>query len=340
VRGQPLHSVAAPSLTFLPCGTRLRGLHHAPATFPKGSVDDHHALGSQTMRRFRTDRSRCLHTGLRSHLRLPAPASHDAGVLTKTAEAVLACAAPGPCEPVVRILRDPDPTEVELDASCEPDRWPTGRLSWGSSPLRRSACPSPLPAHRSAPSSGLATSRCVPSPRFLTTSTASSTGTLRACCIPLPTMGFVAVPLPLWPRANPVSQRQRPHDATTPRRSPHPTAVPRHRGRTPLAVPPCAHSTEVEPAHCRRLQGLAPSHAPDLPARLPCLTDPLLPGLFSPSRSRHSRCPPFPRGERIRRRSRRTAASPAGDDALPRRANPALPRGPPAHRAPESAHCA
>jgi len=82
----------------------------------------------------------------------------------------------------------------------------------------------------------------VPSPWFCTTSTVSSARRLRACCIPLPTLGFVTFPA-VWRLL--AHRRTGCWRRTThfPRRCfvpfeefPSPTAVPRHRGRCLPAV--------------------------------------------------------------------------------------------------------
>jgi hypothetical protein len=85
----------------------------------------------------------------------------------------------------------------------------------------------------------------VPSSWFRTTSTVSSARRSRACCIPLPVLGFVAfrdhrVPGRLLDESRGRREcRLPPRDDFTPLEGfPSTTAAPRHRGRCPLAVPP------------------------------------------------------------------------------------------------------
>jgi hypothetical protein len=86
----------------------------------------------------------------------------------------------------------------------------------------------------------------VPSSWFRTTSTVSSARRSRACCIPLPVMGFIAflgsLGFPAGPWTNPGavgSADALPATIFTPLEGfPSTTAAPRHRGRCPLAVPP------------------------------------------------------------------------------------------------------
>jgi len=82
----------------------------------------------------------------------------------------------------------------------------------------------------------------VPSSWFHTTSTVSSARRSRACCIPLPVMGFVAFlepdsRSPTWQARSRREDRIPPRDALShPPKAPSIAAVPRHRGRCPLAV--------------------------------------------------------------------------------------------------------
>jgi hypothetical protein len=97
---------------------------------------------------------------------------------------------------------------------------PFGRLSRG-----HRAHPLPDETLRTRPSaSGCQSRSLVPSLWFCTTSTAFSAHHSQACCILLPTLGFV--PFPAWPKP------RIPRDATTPRRTP-----PTRRGLSGHPVP-------------------------------------------------------------------------------------------------------
>jgi len=71
----------------------------------------------------------------------------------------------------------------------------------------------------------------------------------RACCIPLPVLGFAG--FPPWRRRPKVGGARAfsPRRTHTPRRNPRVTAAPRHRGRCPLAVRHRA-SRALAPPHC------------------------------------------------------------------------------------------
>jgi hypothetical protein len=137
----------------------------------------------------------------------------------------------------------------------------------------------------------------VPSAWFRTTSTVSSARRLRACCIPLPVMGFAAFRVAGFP----TSTRRTGSGGRTdivlaahfipPEGSPT-AAAPRHRGRCPLAVRnaparhPRAHRCRHTPAHSakppRRLRGVAPPSSSDRPRPLPAADCPVLPWALFP----------------------------------------------------------
>jgi hypothetical protein len=114
--------------------------------------------------------------------------------------------------------------------------------------VRTHECPSTVrPAARPLPESREALLRAdgcqppalVPPSWFLPTSTACSTLRLRACCIPLPVLGFAAFPVANDRRLPKESRTTVPFPATrfVPFEGfPSSTAVPHHCGRCPLAV--------------------------------------------------------------------------------------------------------
>jgi hypothetical protein len=133
---------------------------------------------------------------------------------------------------------------------------PSSRTGWSSqpsslgfhAPFRRHASKRPLPepTRRSTPSApGCHTESPVPSSWFPTTSTASSAPSSRACCIPLPTLGFAAFPssaCPVPPKRH-LGMRTLFPATHTPRRTSSSSAVPRHRGHFLPAVSSLERST-------------------------------------------------------------------------------------------------
>jgi len=79
----------------------------------------------------------------------------------------------------------------------------------------------------------------VPSPRFLTAATACSDRRSQVCCALQPIMGFAAFPARLrlvHPKASQSAGARSPQRHPPLEEYPPPAAVPRHRGRCPLAV--------------------------------------------------------------------------------------------------------
>jgi hypothetical protein len=131
-------------------------------------------------------------------------------------------------------------------------------------------------------------------------------GRLRACCIPLPVMGFAAFPAigfrvdpATWTSQAPSRRSTEAFPATlfTPLEEFPPTAAaPRHRGRCPLAVPsrlarllrspPLPESTLGDPLDGSvGFEALLRRRVRDAIRPLPAGGRPILPGLRSPSRS-------------------------------------------------------
>jgi hypothetical protein len=103
------------------------------------------------------------------------------------------------------------------------------------SPLHRRSSVRPLPLTRE-PASARCCQRAgrVPSAWFRTTSTGFSERCLRACCIPLPIMGFAAFQHLLdrfGPKTGRPEERIPAARFIPPEGFPSPVAVPRHRGR-------------------------------------------------------------------------------------------------------------
>ena len=116
----------------------------------------------------------------------------------------------------------------------------------------------------------------VPSSWFCTTSTACSAAKLRACCIPLPTMGFVSFPGFRFQTAEAVGERG-PFPAThVPLEElPSSAAAPCHHGRCPLVVtpvPPDVRSPEhpLFPAEAGTRNRRCICRSRRAPGRLPC----------------------------------------------------------------------
>jgi len=141
----------------------------------------------------------------------------------------------------------------------------------------------------------------VPSSWFCTTSTVSSARRSRACCIPLPVMGFAAFPEPdsrssTWQARSWREDRNLPRDALhTPRR--HPRLQPYHVtvavAPLPLAVdpldPPVCRRCQRHPVELRRskprLRGVSPPSSLGTSPPFPVALRPSFHGLCSPSRS-------------------------------------------------------
>lgn len=182
------------------------------------------------------------------------------------------------------------------------------------SPLRRFVRARPLPG---ALAGSLRPRRCylrspVPSSWSLTTSTASSARGLRACCVPLPTLGFIAFRPTRRLRSSLPSGRSRSRRAASPRcpfvpleersadEAPD-AAAPRHRGRFLRGVRDALHTRFLgAPLRGRRLCALRPRRSPSrrcsssglrsaaIRLRRWCATS-ILPGLCSPSRPSSAR---------------------------------------------------
>jgi hypothetical protein len=167
----------------------------------------------------------------------------------------------------------------------------------------------------------------VPSSWSCTTSTVSSARRSRACCIPLPVMGFVAFRVPGIPIRGLASQPLAGGPNPSSRRTSHPpkasstAAAPRHRGRCPLAVGRrscsapvrrrCQRRTQSSTRPGRRLRGVAPPSSLDTIPTVagrgrarPSMGFVPLQGPSSPTRSTRApdRCAARPR--RIRRKPR------------------------------------
>jgi len=182
-------------------------------------------------------------------------------------------------------------------------------LSWASSrrarPLRASrASISPsstwLPESTPARLCSLASAKeepplsRVPPSWFCTTSAASSSGRSRACCVPLPILGFTAF-------LSSCDSFRAPKSSTRPVRSPSPrcafiplegsssaAAASRHRDRCLPGVRSSAFANDVT------FEALLRSRVCDVPLPLPAVPRPVLPGLRSPSRSSRLRFRPAP----------------------------------------------
>jgi hypothetical protein len=124
----------------------------------------------------------------------------------------------------------------------------SGRIAPGTAPTPPPTChraSTPARALRPVPRSrGNHPRNPVPSSWFRTTSTVSSARRSRACCIPLPVMGFAAFratgfPADSWTNPGAVGSADAlPATIFTPLEGfPSTTAAPRRRGRCPLAVP-------------------------------------------------------------------------------------------------------
>jgi len=162
--------------------------------------------------------------------------------------------------------------------------------------VRRRWLPPSVHSHRIAAASVHGASGSVnpvPSSWFHTTSTASSARRSRACCIPLPVLGFAAFPGGLPRGSHPALSRDAFHTPRrNPRRQPHHVTV--AVAPWPFASGPSARpltavaSSELRSSvpERRRLRGFAPPSSWDLPptvaSRKPA---PSFPGLGSPSRS-------------------------------------------------------
>jgi len=153
----------------------------------------------------------------------------------------------------------------------------------------RGVCRPSTDVHRRCCCRSLRRARSASRPRGLfTTSTARPSLALRACCIPLPVMGFAA----FAPRVSSSTEAGEPDTRASSRRhlplEEHPsvTAVPHHCG-LPASTRLCAAEFTAWTASsaCPPPRGFSPSH----PARRCTLVarrtyDPILPGLISPSR--------------------------------------------------------
>jgi len=136
------------------------------------------------------------------------------------------------------------------------------RLSWDSPCAPPSTLARPIhevlpPRGPSEPSSGH-----LPPSWFLTTSTACRSREARACCIPLPTLGFAAFrATPPRPRPKPAAARR----AQFPRRVSHPSKNPLAGSRTasPRPLPSCGSTDAppISPAEAVRCRRWTPSDA-------------------------------------------------------------------------------
>jgi len=199
-----------------------------------------------------------------------------------------------------------EPVAVDLPALCLPFGAPsTGRCARpGSgdparlvpasrgvgalfSPLHRMTCRASTPPGRSPVRvDGASRRHLVPSSWFLTTSTGSSARRLRACCIPLPILGFAAFRIrrvrgPRVPGRRRRSSRRGSHPS---KGCSPPAAAPRHRGRCPRAVGPPSRAAST-PGRC----STGGSVAIRLRCRLRITRSSH--GLCPPSRSATFRCP-------------------------------------------------
>lgn len=96
--------------------------------------------------------------------------------------------------------------------------------------------------------------RLVPSSRFRTTSTAFATRRVRACCSPVPDLGFVefvCADAEHNSRELHADRAETPPDATPSEGFPSSIAVPRHRGRCPLVVRHPLRRAGFPPPQCR-----------------------------------------------------------------------------------------
>jgi hypothetical protein len=181
--------------------------------------------------------------------------------------------------------------------SCEPDRWlllqspkrppKTDHLSWGLLPLHRHTDSASHTKHRGVPDSRANDCR-VPSCGFSPPRRLAPQIRARACCIPLPVMGFTCFPAS--------AERSVARGSSVPsRRCHHPPKKSTFDSRTasPRPFPPrrCPPATTEVVSPGLDLEVLLHRMFRTVPARLPSLTGPLLPGLSSPPRLLSHRCP-------------------------------------------------
>ena len=190
-------------------------------------------------------------------------------------------------------------TEPRLSPRPEP-----GADHPSTDPVSRERVPGWIPAERPLPRASLRASvprsqprNPVPSAWFHTTSTVSSARRSRACCIPLPVMGFAAFRGAGFRTATRRTgswqeDRHPPRSALhTPRRNPRqqPHHVTVAVAPVPLVMSPLDPRSAPLPAHPassarppRRLRGVAPPSSSGVPRPLPAVNHPVLPWALFP----------------------------------------------------------